>query len=85
MLFAQRAAGVRFAALHDFKQRAATDHAAAAFAAFRAQIDDPICATDDIQVVLDDQQRMAGLDQSCESAQQLGDIVEMQARGRLIE
>ena len=42
-------------------------------------------ARDHIQIVLDDQQRMAGLDQAPEGAQQLRDIVEMQSGGRFIE
>src|SRR5216684_65909 len=40
---------------------------------------------DDVKIVLDDQQRSAALEQFAEGAEELGDVVEMQARGRLVE
>ncbi len=40
---------------------------------------------DHVEVVLDDEQRVSGLDQLAERRQQLGDVVEVQAGGRLVE
>src|ERR1700733_1878370 len=58
---------------------------AAAIAALRPQVDYPIRAANYIQVVFDDQDARAVLDQSLEGRQQLGDVVKVQARGGLIE
>ena len=57
----------------------------AGLAALGPQVDDPIGGAHHIEIVLDDEQRMAGVDQPPEGAQQLGDIVEMQAGGRFVE
>src|SRR5277367_1057579 len=51
----------------------------AALAALGSQIDHPIGAADHIQVVLDDQDAAAALDQSLKRFEQLGDVVEVQA------
>jgi hypothetical protein len=40
---------------------------------------------DHVQVVLDDEQRMAGVQQLAQRAHELGDVVEVQARGGLVE
>ena len=58
---------------------------AAALAALRSQIDDPVGGADDVEVVLDHQQRMAGLEQQPEGVHQARDVLEMQAGGGLIE
>ena len=60
-------------------------HFAAGVAAIRAEVDQPVGGTDHIEVVLDHQQRMAGGEQFAQCAQQAGDIVEVQAGGRLVE
>ncbi len=67
------------------RRRADRDDLAAGLAAFGTEIDQPVGRRDHIEVVLDDQQRMAGRDQTAEGAQQLGDVVEVQARGGLVE
>src|SRR5258708_15263788 len=58
---------------------------AAAIASFGSHVDHPIGAAYDIEVVLDDQDAAAILDQPLEGGQQLGDVVEMQAGGRRVE
>ena len=65
--------------------RAGADQRAARIAALGTQIDDPIGGADHVEVVLDDEQRVAGLDQPPECAQQFRDVVEVQAGGRLVE
>ena len=57
----------------------------AAVAAFRAEVDQPVGRRHDIHVVLDDHQRVPGREQLAERAHQLGDVVEVQAGGRLVE
>ncbi len=83
--FAQRASGVRGAHAHDAGRRTDADHGAARLASLGAQVDDPIGRAHHVQVVFDDQQRVAGLDQPPEGAQQFRDVVEVQAGGRLVE
>ncbi len=60
-------------------------HLAAARAAFRTEIDHPVRRLDDVEVVLDDQDRSARLDQPAECRQQLADVIEVQAGGGLVE
>jgi hypothetical protein len=55
---------------------------AAGIAAFGAEIDDPVGGLDDFEIVLDDEHRVAGLDQRVQYVEELADIVEMQP-GRL--
>ena len=54
------------------------DHAAAAVAAFRPQIDHPVGGFDHVQIVLDDQHRSAAVEQFAKRGQQLLNIVEVQ-------
>src|SRR6516162_11083138 len=61
------------------------DDMAAGVAAFGAEIDDPIGGLDDLEIVLDDQHRVAGLDQRVQYLEKLPYIVEMQPRRRLVE
>src|SRR5450830_1643355 len=58
---------------------------AATIAPFRAQVDQPVAGPDHVQVVLDHQQRMPGLQQLAQGAHELGDVVEMQAGGGFVE
>ena len=52
---------------------------------FRAEVNDPISALDDLEVVLDDQHRMTGIDETLKSLQQNADVVKVQAGGRFVE
>ena len=65
--------------------RAGADQLAAGLAAFGAEVDDPVGGADHVEVVLDHDQRMAGVEQLAQRAHQLGDVVEVQAGGRLVE
>ena len=58
---------------------------AAFFSGFGTQIDDPVRRADDIQVMFDDEQRMAGIDQALENLEQHADVIEVQSSGRLVE
>ncbi|MBN8999180.1 MAG: hypothetical protein J0H54_07235, partial [Rhizobiales bacterium] len=52
----------------------------AAVAAFRAEIDDPVGRLDDLEIVLDHDHAVALVDQRMQHLEQLGDVVEVQAR-----
>src|SRR5437773_7925613 len=52
---------------------------------FGPQVNDPIGALDDVEVVLDDQHRMTGIDETLKSFQQNADIVKVQAGSRFVE
>ncbi len=81
----QRLSRVRTIVSRDFRGRAGTDDFAAAVATFGAEIDDPVRGADDVEIVLDHQQGVSGSQQFAEGAQQLGDILEVQAGRRLVE
>ena len=61
------------------------DELAAFLAPFGPEVDDPVGGLDHVEVVLDDEQAVPGLEQLAERRQQLGDVVEVQAGGRLVE
>ena len=61
------------------------DDLAAAVAAFGAKVDHPVGGLDDVQIVLDHDHGVALLDQLVQHLQQLGDVVEVQAGGRLVQ
>ena len=65
-------------------RRALGHDGAAAVAAFGTEVDQPVAGTDHVQVVLDDDQRVPGLQQLAQRAHELGDVVEVQARGGLV-
>src|SRR5262245_20220661 len=77
---------VRFRRLsrHGFG-RADSDHAAAIVATLGAEIDDPVRRLDHVQVVLDDHDGIALLDEPIEHLEQLLDVREVQPRRRLIQ
>src|SRR5262245_9286522 len=56
------------------------DDGAAAGAALGAHVDEPVGRLDDVEVVLDDQDRVARLDQPRQDAEELADVLEVQAR-----
>ena len=61
------------------------DDSAAARAALRAQIDDPIRLGHDVEIVFDDDHAVARVDQSMQDLQELLHIRHVQADGRLVE
>ena len=65
--------------------RALGDDLAAARAALRPEVDDPVGRLDDVEVVLDDDDRVAGLDEPVEHLEQLLDVGEVEAGRRLVE
>ena len=71
--------------LRDLLRRSRSDEAAAVVARFRTEIDDPIRAFDHLEIVLDHDDRVAGVDQALKHLHQQRDIVEMQAGRRLVE
>ena len=61
------------------------DDFAAAVAAFGAQVDDPVGGLDDFDIVLDDDHRVALLDELVQHLEQLAHVVEVQAGRGLVE
>ncbi len=58
---------------------------AAGAAAFGAHVDDPVGGFDDVEVVLDDEEGAAAVDEFAEGGEELGDVVEVEAGGGLVE
>ncbi len=54
-------------------------------AALGAEVDQPVGGADHVQVVFDHDQRMPGLQQLAQRAHELGDVVEVQTGGGLVE
>ena len=73
------------AARGDVGGRAGRDHPAARVSAARAEVDDPVGGGDRVEVVLDQDHRVAGVDEPVQLAQQQRGVRGVQARGRLVE
>ncbi len=58
---------------------------AAVYSGFGAEVEDPVSGFDDVEVVLDDEEGVAGIDQLLENGQEIFDIGEMEAGGGLVE
>ena len=58
---------------------------AAAVAALGAEVDDPVGRLDDVEVVLDHEHRVAGVDQALQHAEQPAHVFEVEAGGGLVE
>ena len=82
---AQEAAGGRGGRRGDALGRALGDHPAARVAAVGAEVDHPVGALHDLEVVLDHEQRVAAVDEAREARQQPLDVREMQPRRGLVE
>jgi hypothetical protein len=54
-------------------------------ATFRPEINDPVGAFDDFEVVLDDEQAVAFVDEALQQFHQQRDVIEVQAGGRFVE
>src|SRR6266849_6177264 len=81
----QRLAGVGFFGAGDEFGGALGDDAAAAFAAFGAEVDDPVGLFDDVQVVLDDEDGVAEIDEALQDVEKLSNVVKVEAGGGLVE
>ena len=65
--------------------RTGCDDRATAIAAFRPEVDHPISALDDVEIVLDHDDRVARVAQAHEHTHQLANVVEMQSRGWFVQ
>ena len=71
--------------LRDLLGRAVGHHRAAAVAALRAHVQDAVGHLDDVEVVLDHQDRVAGVHELLEHLHELANVLEVQARGGLVQ
>ena len=61
------------------------DDLSAAVASAGAEVDEPVGALDEVEVVLDEDDGVAGVDEAVEDAQEVGAVLEGQAGRRLVE
>ena len=71
--------------LGDVLGRALDDDPAAAVAALGPEVDDPVGRLDHVEVVLDHEHGVAGVDEPLQHAEQPAHVLEVQAGGRLVE
>jgi len=69
----------------DFFWGAGDDDLPACRASFWAKVDHPVGRFDDVQIVFDDEHRVALVDEPVEHGQKLADVVGVEARGWLVE
>ena len=61
------------------------DHGSTAVAALGTHVDEAVGHLDDVEVVLDDEHRVAGIDEALQHVEQLPHVLEVQARRGLVE
>src|SRR4030088_569984 len=61
------------------------DDLAAPAAARGTHVDDPVGGFDDVEIVLDDEERAAAFDELAEGGEEFGYVVEVEAGGGLVE
>ena len=61
------------------------DELAAVLAGFGAEVEDPVGGFDDVEVVLDDEEGVAGIDEFLEYGEEVFDVGKVQAGGGLVE
>ncbi len=76
---------MRLRNLGDLLRCTGTDNLASLCPSFRSKVDDKVCGLDDIQVMFNDHDRIAGLYQAIENIEQLLDVVEMKTSGGFIQ
>ena len=81
----QETACVTGLTLRNFLRRSDNDDLSAAVASFRAEVNHPIGTFDDIEIVLDNNNGMAGVDEALENLQQHAHVVEVQASRGFVE
>ena len=74
-----------FGDARDVFRRALRHDAAAAIAALGAEVQDPVGGLDHLQIVLDHHHGVARVHQGVQHFQQLAHVLEMQARGGLVQ
>ena len=70
--------------LEQFLRRAFEHDRAAFAAAFGTHVNDPIGVLDDVQIVLDDNDRVARVHEAVDDLHEVTDIGHVQARGRFV-
>src|SRR6266446_10367371 len=78
-------AGVGFFGAGDEFGRALGDDAAAAFAAFGAEVDDPVGLFDDVEMMLDDKHGIPEIDKPLQNIEKFSHVVKMQSRGGFVK
>ena len=81
----QVSTGVRALGFGDFFGWALSDDFSSTLATFRAKVDHPIRSGDQVQVVFDDQHRVAGIDQPLDDSDQPPHVRHVQADGWFLE
>ena len=84
-IFLQVLCRIAFCVLHDLLGRTCLEQASSATAALGTHVDDVVGHLDDVEVVLDDDDRVALVDQALEHAHQDADVLEVEPRGGLVE
>jgi hypothetical protein len=77
--------GVRLLALRDIVRGAGDDDLTAPLSTLGPEIDDPVRRLDDVEIVLDHDNRVPPIDEGVEDGEELVDIVEVESSSRLIE
>src|SRR5882724_2489966 len=69
----------------DFFRRASGEQIAAASAAVRAKVEEMVAGFEHVEVVLDDDHRVAAIDKALQDAEEQPDVVEVQSGGGLVK
>src|SRR5258708_38078886 len=76
---------MRFCRFSPGFRRASHNYLSATAAAFRAEIDDPVCNLDDIHIMFNAENGAAGVNELAEGREQLTDVVKVEAGSGFVE
>src|SRR5215218_8985984 len=78
-------AGEGMLVVDEADRRTAEHQLTAAAATFGSEVDDPVGVPDDVEVVFDDDDGVAGIDESIEHLEQMANVGHVEAGRRLVE
>src|SRR5260370_42178987 len=76
---------MRIVALSDLFGRANAHHFSPFISRFRSKTDNPVGGLNDIEIMLDHNDRMTVVDETLKNLQQHRDVIEMESSGRLVK
>src|ERR1700728_3267592 len=81
----EKLARIRLIDMGDMGRSAFAYQVAAVFAAFGAQVEDPVGIADHVEIVLDDDDGVAEVGEAVQDFEELAHVVEVEAGGGLVE
>ena len=84
-MLSKKDSGIGFRNRRNLLRGTVRDDAPPAFSPFRSEVENVVCVSDDVQIVLNDHDSVAQVCQPVEHLEQLTNVIEVKSGGRLIK